>query len=142
MSIEEVLVQVRTQLEEKIKRQLSGLQGLVAKPIYNSLMPLHGGMLTGPEGFELVFLNDGFLQKEYAKKLDRRFLKYAGATAAAIRVCSNPQNCILGAVSTLCGEMCRFLLLSKRDACRAASRNIPRTPMYWLLSTVIAWLAI
>ena len=58
MSIEEVLVQVRSQLEEKIKRQLSGMKGFVAKPIYNSLMPLHLEMLADPEAFELVFLND------------------------------------------------------------------------------------
>jgi len=50
------------QLEEKIKRQLSGLQGFVVKPIYNSLMPLHVEMLTDPEAFELVFLNDGNIE--------------------------------------------------------------------------------
>jgi len=32
------------------------------KPIYNSLMPLHVEMLTDPEAFELVFLNDGNIE--------------------------------------------------------------------------------
>jgi len=67
MSVEEVLVQVRMQLEEKIKRQLSGLQGFVAKPIYNSLMPLHLEMLTEPEAFELVFLNDGDIELKHGQ---------------------------------------------------------------------------
>ena len=62
MSVEEALSQVRMQLEAKIKRQLSGLQGFVVKPIYNSLMPLHVEMLTDPEAFELVFLNDGDIE--------------------------------------------------------------------------------
>ena len=59
MSLEEVLGQVRMRLEEKIKRQLSDLQGFVVRPIYNSLMPLHVEMLANPEAFELVFLKDG-----------------------------------------------------------------------------------
>jgi hypothetical protein len=67
MSLEEVLVQVRMQLEEKIKRQLSGLQGFVAKPIYNSLMPLHVEMLTEPEAFELVFLKDGDIELKHGQ---------------------------------------------------------------------------
>jgi hypothetical protein len=62
MSLEDVLAKVRMQLEEKIKRQLSGLQGFVVKPIYNSLMPLHVEMLTDPEAFELMFLNDGNIE--------------------------------------------------------------------------------
>jgi len=67
MSLEEVLVQVRTQLEAKIKRQLSGLQGLVAKPLYNSLMPLHLVLLTDPGAFELVFLNDGDVELKHGQ---------------------------------------------------------------------------
>ena len=62
MSLEEVLSQVRTQLEEKIKRQLFGLQGIVVKPLYNSLMPMHVEILTDPEAFELVLLSDGFIE--------------------------------------------------------------------------------
>ena len=67
MSLEEVLAQVRMQLEDKIKRQLSGLQGFVVKPIYNSLMPLHVEMLTDPEAFELVFLNDGDVELKHGQ---------------------------------------------------------------------------
>ena len=62
MSIEDILAQVRTQLEEKIKRQLFGLQGIVVKPLYNSLMPMHVEILTDPEAFELVLLSDGFIE--------------------------------------------------------------------------------
>jgi hypothetical protein len=67
MSVEEILLQVRRRLEEKIKRQLSGMQGLVVKPIYNTLMPLHVGMLTGPEASELVFLNDGDIELKHGQ---------------------------------------------------------------------------
>ena len=62
MALEEVLEEVRVQLEEKIKRQLSGLQGLVAKPLYNSRMPLYLEMSTDHETFELTFLSDGGIQ--------------------------------------------------------------------------------
>jgi len=67
MSIEEVIVQVRTQLQANIKRQFSGMRGLVVKPIYNSLMPLHLEMLTDPETFELVFLNDGDIELKHGQ---------------------------------------------------------------------------
>jgi hypothetical protein len=70
MSLQEVLEQARIRLEEKIKRQLSGLQGFVAKPIYNSLMPLHVEMLTDPEAFELVFLNDGDIELKRGQSSD------------------------------------------------------------------------
>ncbi|MGP8068644.1 MAG: hypothetical protein ACLP5V_02005 [Candidatus Bathyarchaeia archaeon] len=59
MALEDVLQQVRVELEEKIKRQLTGLQGLVARPLYNSRMPLHFEISTDSETFELGFLNDG-----------------------------------------------------------------------------------
>jgi len=62
MALEDVLQQVRVQLEEKIKRQLTGLQGLVARPLYNSRMPLHLELSTGHETFQLTFLNDGDIQ--------------------------------------------------------------------------------
>jgi hypothetical protein len=62
MAVEEVLEDVRVQLEEKIKRQLSGLQGLVVKPLYNSRMPLHLEISTDHETFELTFLVDGDIQ--------------------------------------------------------------------------------
>jgi hypothetical protein len=67
MSVEEVLSQVRIQLEAKVKRQLSGLQGFVVKPIYNSLMPLHVEILTDPEAFVLVFLNDGDIELKHGQ---------------------------------------------------------------------------
>lgn len=38
------------------------MKGFVAKPIYNSFMPLHLEMLTDPEAFELLFLKDGNVQ--------------------------------------------------------------------------------
>jgi hypothetical protein len=59
MTLKDVLPQVRVQLEENIKRQLTGLQGLVARPLYNSRMPLRLEMSTDHETFELTFLNDG-----------------------------------------------------------------------------------
>lgn len=59
MALEEVLEEVRKQLEENIKRQFSGLQGLVARPLYNSRMPLYLEMSTHDGTFEFVFLNDG-----------------------------------------------------------------------------------
>jgi len=62
MALEEVLEKVRVQLEERIKRQLSGLQGLVAKPLYNSRMPLYLEMATDHEAFEFTFLSDGGVQ--------------------------------------------------------------------------------
>ena len=37
------------------------------KPIYNSLMPLHLEMLTDPETFELVFLNDGDIELKHGQ---------------------------------------------------------------------------
>ena len=70
MSLEDVLGQVRIRLEEKIKRQLSDLQGFVLRPIYNSLMPLHVEMFTDPEAFELVFLNDGDIELTHGQSLN------------------------------------------------------------------------
>jgi hypothetical protein len=67
MSIEEILGQVRMQLEEKVKRQLSDLQGFVVRPIYNSLMPLHVEVLTSPEAYDLVFLKDGNIELKHAQ---------------------------------------------------------------------------
>ena len=81
MSVEDVLAQVRMQLEEKIKRQLSGLQGFVVKPIYNSLMPLHVEMLTEPETFELAFLKDGDIE-----------LKRGQSSSSDVRIESDAQT--------------------------------------------------
>jgi hypothetical protein len=62
MSLEEVLEEVRVRLREKIKHQLSGLQGFVVKPIYNSRMPLCLEMLAGGQMFEVMFLVDGEIE--------------------------------------------------------------------------------
>ena len=61
MAVENILEEVRARLEERIRRQLSGLQGLVVKPIYNSMMPLYVELLSPPETWELEFLKDGMV---------------------------------------------------------------------------------
>jgi len=62
MALEDVLEEIRTRLEEKIKRQLSGLQGFVLGPIYNSIMPLHVEISLQPEVSEFVFLERGAIE--------------------------------------------------------------------------------
>ncbi len=62
MALEDVLEEIRTRLEEKIKRQLSGLQGFVLGPIYNSIMPLHVEISLQPEVSEFVFLEGGTIE--------------------------------------------------------------------------------
>jgi hypothetical protein len=62
MALENVLEEIRMRLEERIKRQLSGLQGFVVRPIFNSMMPLHVEMSLVPEVFEFVFLKDGAVE--------------------------------------------------------------------------------
>jgi len=62
MALESVLEEIRARLEERIKRQLSGLQGFVVKPVYNSMMPLHVELSLSPEIFELLFLKDGIVE--------------------------------------------------------------------------------
>jgi hypothetical protein len=62
MALEGVLEKIRAMLEERIKRQLSGLQGLVLRPVYNSMMPLHVEVSLAPEGFDFVFLKDGIVE--------------------------------------------------------------------------------
>jgi hypothetical protein len=62
MALEGVLEEIRARLEERIKRQLSGLQGFVVRPVYNSMMPLHVEVSLAPEVFELVFLKDGIVE--------------------------------------------------------------------------------
>jgi hypothetical protein len=59
MDLEDVLEEIRTRLEEKIKRQLSGLQGFVLRPMYNSIMPLHVEISLQPEVAEFLFLEGG-----------------------------------------------------------------------------------
>ena len=62
MAVEDVLEEIRTRLEEKIKRQLSGMQGFVLAPIYNSIMPLHVEISLQPEVSEFVFLEGGAIE--------------------------------------------------------------------------------
>ena len=62
MALEDVLEEIRSRLEEKIKRQLSGLQGFVLGPIYNSIMPLHVEVSLQPEVSEFVFLEGGAIE--------------------------------------------------------------------------------
>lgn len=62
MALEGALEKIREGLEERIKRQLSGLQSLVVKPVYNSMMPLRVEVSLAPEVFELVFLKDGVVE--------------------------------------------------------------------------------
>jgi hypothetical protein len=81
MSLDEVLEEVRVRLKEKIKNQLSGLQGFVVKPIYNSRMPLHLEMLTGDQTFELVFLVDGEIE-----------LKRGPSSNPDVRIESDPET--------------------------------------------------
>lgn len=62
MALEDVLEEIRSRLEERIKRQLSGLQGFVVRPIFNSTMPLHVEMSLDSKVFEFVFLKDGAVE--------------------------------------------------------------------------------
>ena len=52
---------MRSKLEEGIKQHLAGLRGLVVKPVYNSMMPLHLEMVLPSNVFELVFLKEGLV---------------------------------------------------------------------------------
>jgi len=72
MALEEVLEEIRTRLEERIKHQLFGLQGFVVRPIYSSVMPLHVEMSLGPEAFEFVFLKDGAVELGHGSNADAR----------------------------------------------------------------------
>ena len=62
MALDDDLEETRVRLEERIKRQLSGLQGFVVRPVYNSMMPLHVEVSLAPEVFEFVFLKDGIVE--------------------------------------------------------------------------------
>lgn len=72
MALEEVLEEIRTRLEEKIKQQLSGLQGFVVRPIYNSITPLRVETSLAPEAFEFVFLKDGAVELNHDSNADVR----------------------------------------------------------------------
>ena len=62
MAVEGVLGEIRLRLEERIKRQLSGLQGFVVKPVYNSIMPLHVEVSLASQSYDFVFLKDGIVE--------------------------------------------------------------------------------
>ena len=62
MTLEDVLEEIRVRLEERIQRQLSGLQGFVLKPLYNSTMPLHIQLSLAPDVFEFLFHEDGIVK--------------------------------------------------------------------------------
>ena len=72
MTLREVLEEIRTGLEERIKHQLSGLQGFVLRPIYNSIMPLHVETSLALEVFEFVFLKDGAVELSHGSNADVR----------------------------------------------------------------------
>lgn len=81
MVLEGVLEEIRAGLEERIKRQLSGLQGFVVGPVYNSMMPLHVEVSLAPEVFEFVFLKDGIVE-----------LRHGSGALADVRIESDGQT--------------------------------------------------
>jgi hypothetical protein len=81
MALEGVLEEIRARLEERIKRQLSGLQGFVVRPVYNSMMPLHVEVSLAPEVFEFVFLKDGIVE-----------LRHGHGALADVRIESDGQS--------------------------------------------------
>jgi len=72
VALEHVLEEIRTSLEEKIKRQLSGVQGFVVRPIYNSIMPLHVETALATQTFEFIFLKDGVVELGHGYNADVR----------------------------------------------------------------------
>jgi len=83
MSIDSVLEEMRTRLEQGIKQRLSGLQGMVVKPVYNSMMPMHVEMSLAPEISEFVFLKDGVVE-----------LSHGAASNVDVRIESDAQTFI------------------------------------------------
>ena len=81
MALDSVLEEIRARLEERIKRQLSGLQGFVVRPVYNSMMPLHIEMSLASEVFEFVFLKDGIVE-----------LRHGSGAPADVRIESDGQT--------------------------------------------------
>jgi len=81
LTLEDVLEEIRTNLENKIQRQLSGLQGFVLKPLYNSTMPLHVQLSLAPEIFEFLFYEDGIVK-----------LIHGSGSNPDVRIESDPQT--------------------------------------------------
>jgi hypothetical protein len=78
MALEGGPEEIRARLEERIKSQLSGLQGFVVKPVYNSMMPFHVEVSLAPEVLEFVFLKDGIVE-----------LSHGHSSLADVRIESN-----------------------------------------------------
>jgi hypothetical protein len=81
MALQDALEEIRARLEERIKRQLSGLQGLVVRPVYNSMMPLHLQVSLGPQLYEFVFLKDGAVE-----------LRHGSGSSVDVRIESDAQT--------------------------------------------------
>jgi len=81
MALDDALEEIRARLEEGIKRQLSGLQGFVVRPVYNSLMPLHVEMSLAPEVFDFSFHKDGIVE-----------LRHGNSAPADVRIESDGQT--------------------------------------------------
>ena len=62
MALEDVLEKIRVRLEERIKRQLSGLQGFVVEPLYDSILPFHVEVSVAPESYDFAFLQNGIVE--------------------------------------------------------------------------------
>jgi len=59
-----ILEEIRARLENKIQQNLSGFQGLIIKPAYNSMMPLHVQVSLLPQLYTLTFLRNGRVHLE------------------------------------------------------------------------------
>jgi hypothetical protein len=68
MTLEGVLEEIRVRLEERIKRRLSGLEGFVITPVYNSMMPLHVQVSLAPQLYEFAFLKDGIVELRHGSR--------------------------------------------------------------------------
>jgi hypothetical protein len=83
MTLESILEEIRARLEERIKRQLSGLQGFVVRPVYNSMMPLHVEVSLAPQLYDFVFLQDGVVE-----------LRHGSGSTVDLRIESDAQTFI------------------------------------------------
>lgn len=83
MDLDNALEKLRTELEDKIRRQLSGLQGLIVKPVYNSMMPLEVEIALASQAYVFVFYKDGIVR-----------LKTGFSSAPDVRIQSDPETFI------------------------------------------------
>ena len=77
----EILQEVRARLEQGIRRQLTGLQGFVVRPIYNSMTPLHVELSLGTEVYTLALLKDGDIS-----------LNHGSSSNMDVRIESDPET--------------------------------------------------